>query len=69
MSAAANAAGYLYFHGTRPTSGFNDQVRHPDPEPKEGVSVLHTVLHTAKPTRTAKIEYRRRRYYPLPSAA
>jgi len=64
MSAAANAAGYLYFHGTRPTSGFNDQVRHPDPEPKEGVSVLQT----AKPARTAKIEYRRRRYYPLPSA-
>ena len=65
MSAAANAAGYLYFHGIRPTSGLNAQVGHRDPASTEEVSVLQT----EKPARTTRIEYRKRRSYPLPSAA
>ena len=60
MSAAANAAGYLYFHGIRSTSGPNAQVlRAPGDEarPAAGQSQL------VKPARTPRIEYRKRRVY------
>jgi hypothetical protein len=64
MSAAANAAGYLYAQGRLPVSNLNRQV---DAEPK-------TVLRQGqsqpvKQVRTPRIEYRKRRFYPLPSAA
>ena len=63
MSAAANAAGYLYAHGQRPVSdlGAKAETAHPDraakgtPEPVEQ-------------RRAPKIEYRRRRSYAVPSA-
>jgi len=64
MSAAANAAGYLYAQGRLPVSNLNRQV---DAESK-------TVLRQGqsqpvKQVRTPRIEYRKRRFYPLPSAA
>ena len=64
MSAAANAAGYLYAHGQRAVSDLNakaeaarpDRTAKPQPEP-------------VKQTRTPKIEYRKRRSYAVLSVA
>ena len=65
MSAAANAAGYLYAHGQLAVSDLNaeDAARSPESAPSRAQS---------KPidqARTPRIEYRKRRLYALPSAA
>ena len=79
MSAAATAAGYLYAHGQLPLPELEAQVgaershRAPKPgssrrlEPKS----VSTQAQSAAPRqmRAAKIEYRKRRFYALPSAA
>jgi hypothetical protein len=69
MSAAANAAGYLYVHGRVPAS-----------DPGTRGSGAHGAAQTsaerpapaqpqaAKPPRTPKIEYRKRRLYLVPSS-
>ena len=59
MSAAATAAGYLFAHGRLPAAGHSTQVDAERPHQSQPV----------KETRTPRIEYRKRRYYPLPSAA
>ena len=66
MSAAANAAGYLYAHGHLGVSELNAQVdaaRSPKSAPTSGQS--KPIEHV----RTPRIEYRKRRLYALPSAA
>jgi hypothetical protein len=78
MSAAANAAGYLYVHGQLPASDFNAQVeakRSPHAAKSQSTRRLEpkTVLSQGQPeplkqARTPRIEYRKRRFYPLPSA-
>jgi hypothetical protein len=60
MSAAANAAGYLYARGQLGALDLNAQV---DSARPQGQSA------PVKPVRTPKIEYRKRRAYALPSAA
>ena len=80
MSAAANAAGYLYAHRNLPTSDLNGQVdvesshqaaesqssrRRPEPEVVQQQGQSQPV----KQVRAPRIEYRKRRFYPLPSAA
>ena len=62
MSAAANAAGYLYAHGQLPLTNLKAQAG-PKLVLPQGQS------QPVKPARTPRIEYRKRRYYPLPSAA
>jgi len=79
MSAAANAAGYLYAHGQLPVSDLKRASRaqssHPTPPPRssrrpEPKSVLRQdQSQPVKQVRTPKIEYRKRRFYPLPSPA
>jgi hypothetical protein len=66
MSAAANAAGYLFAHGRVPASdrgaeGFAKNAAAESPAPAQSKPV--------KPVRTPKIEYRKRRLYLVPSAA
>jgi hypothetical protein len=67
MSAAANAAGYLYAHGYLPTSDVNTRV--------DVASSHHTAVlwqgqsQPLEKVRTPRIEYRKRRSYALPSAA
>jgi hypothetical protein len=63
MSAAANAAGYLYAHGQLPVSELHAQVEEPKTVPCQDQS------KPLKQARTPRIEYRKRRFYPLPSAA
>lgn len=79
MSAAANAAGYLYAHDQLPESDLNAQVElksshrtaksqssrrlEPKTVPSQGQS------EPLKQARAPRIEYRKRRLYPLPSAA
>ena len=79
MSAAATAAGYLYAHRRLPAAGHSSQAgaepphhtaesrpsRRAEPQtvPWQGES------QPAKEARTPRIEYRKRRFYPLPSAA
>jgi hypothetical protein len=58
VSAAANAAGYLYAHGYLAASNLDEQgnvERSPEPKP------------VPKPVRTPRIEYRKRRAYALPA--
>ena len=62
MSAAANAAGYLYARGRLLTAG-NKQGDAECSHHKQGES------EPLKQARTPRIEYRKRRSYPLPSAA
>jgi len=79
MSAAANAAGYLYANGQLPMSDLNAQVdaesSHPTAQSQSSRRVTpKTVLlqgqsQPVKQVRTPRIEYRKRRFYPLPSAA
>jgi hypothetical protein len=65
MSAAANAAGYLYVHGRMLASDHGPQgfaENSPErPAPAQSKPV--------KPVRTPKIEYRKRRLYLVPSTA
>ena len=60
MSAAANAAGYLYVHDRLPMSS-------KPPEPK--TAPLPDESASLTPPRTPRIEYRKRRFYPLPTGA
>ena len=55
MSAAANAAGYLYARGQLAAQG--------DAEPEQ------VQVKPVEPARTPKIQYRKRRSYSLPLAA
>ena len=59
MSAAANAAGYLYAHGQLPVSEFNGKV--------EAARAVKPQSELVKQTRAPKIEYRKRRSYAVPS--
>jgi len=61
MSAAANAAGYLYVHGGLAAAEPSSQTGAPSQPQRDAQS--------AKQSRTTKIEYRKRRVYPLPAAA
>ena len=63
MSAAANAAGYLYAHGQLPVSE-NTQA---DAEPPQRAAPARS--EAVKQPRAPKIEYRKRRAYALPAAA
>jgi hypothetical protein len=65
MSAAANAAGYLYVHGQLPISDLNAQV---DAASSHSTAQSRSAS-PVKQVRTPRIEYRKRRFYPLPSAA
>jgi hypothetical protein len=79
MSAAANAAGYLYAHNQLPMSDLSAQVdaassvpaaqsrasRHLEPK----AVLRQDQSQPVKEVRTPRIEYRKRRFYPLPSAA
>jgi len=79
MSAAATAAGYLYAHGRLPISDSSGQV---DAESSHNMAEAQScgrlepkVVPTqgqsqpVKQVRTPRIEYRKRRYYPLPAVA
>jgi hypothetical protein len=66
MSAAANAAGYLYTQGQLAVSDPNAQVEAAS-SPKRFPSRAQS--KPVEPVRTPRIEYRRRRVYTLPSAA
>ncbi len=66
MSAAANAAGYLYARGQLAASDLDaqaDAARSPKSAPSPGQS------KPVEQVRTPRIEYRKRRVYALPSAA
>jgi len=71
MSAAATAAGYLYAHGQLPAS---------EPDAQGNVEPWHRAAKSEsfprqveskplKQVRPPRIEYRKRRFYALPSAA
>jgi hypothetical protein len=62
MSAAANAAGYLYVHGQLPVSDTNAKAARPDRTAKPQAEPV-------KQKRTPKIEYRKRRSCAVPSVA
>jgi len=62
MSAAATAAGYLYAHGYRAESQSSVRLK-----PETGLR--REQVEAAKPLRTPKIEYRKRRWtLPVPPA-
>jgi len=63
MSAAANAAGYLYAHGHLAASDVDAQVHaaKPAPSPEQSKPVAQV--------RAPRIEYRKRRLYAMPAAA
>ena len=63
MSAAATAAGYLYAHGRLSAAEALPSRRLEPKNVRQGES------QPAKEARTPRIEYRKRRFYPLPSAA
>ena len=79
MSAAANAAGHLYFHGRLPTSDLSGQVdaesSHQTAESQSSkrlepkAALRQDQSQPVKEARIPRIEYRKRRFYPLPSAA
>lgn len=64
MSAAANAAGYLYAHGLLPVSNVDGRVDAPRPH-----RTVKPQPEPPKQARAPRIEYRKRRFYPMPSAA
>jgi hypothetical protein len=78
MSAAANAAGYLYARGGLPVSDRDRRreagrsphaVKSQSPKPLEPKAVpSQGQPEPLKQARTPRIEYRKRRSYPLPSA-
>ena len=71
MSAAANAAGYLYAHGQLAVSDLNGRVDVPrSPHAAKSQSSRRLEPETVpSQLRTPKVEYRKRRAYALPSAA
>lgn len=75
MSAAANAAGYLYAHGQLPLSELAAQVEaersHGTAKPQSSRRLVPSQAQSQplKQVRTPRIEYRKRRFYALPSAA
>ena len=79
MSAAANAAGYLYAHGHLPLSRLNAQAASEGSEPGTKSQSSGRVEPKADPFQrppqplkragTPRIEYRKRRLYALPSPA
>jgi len=79
MSAAANAAGYLYAHGLLPMSHIDAQVDAERPQrTQKSQSSSRAQPNSASPqdqstllkrVRSPRIEYRKRRLYALPSAA
>jgi hypothetical protein len=74
MSAAANAAGYLYAHGKLPVSNPGAQANAASSQhtarSQSSIRVLpQTQSPTVKPAAAPRIEYRKRRLYALPSAA
>ena len=64
MSAAANAAGYLYAHRQLPVSDLNAQADAATSRP----TAQSRSASPVKQVRAPRIEYRKRRTYPLPSA-
>jgi len=66
MSAAANAAGYLYAQGHLAVSDHDAQVEAAS-SPKRFPARAQS--KPVEPVRTPRIEYRKRRVYTLPSAA
>ena len=73
MSAAANAAGYLYAHGQLPIQ-LNPERSHSAERSQsstrlEPKSAPWQDQSQPLKQRTPRIEYRKRRFYPLPSAA
>jgi hypothetical protein len=79
MSAAANAAGFLYAHGQLPMCELNAQVgvagshrtakSQSSGPPEPNTALWQGQSQPPKQVRTPRIEYRKRRFYPLPSAA
>jgi hypothetical protein len=79
MSAAATAAGYLYAHNRLPVAELNRQAgaerRHcaaasqPSSRAELRTASRHAEPHPAKDARAPRIEYRKRRIYPVPAAA
>jgi hypothetical protein len=67
MSAAANAAGYLYAHDRLPMSDLDAQVDAASSH--STVQSRQVQSQPVKQVRTPRIEYRKRRFHPLPSAA
>jgi len=65
MSAAANAAGFLYAHGQLAGSDLDAQDAAGSPESAQPRAQSKPL----EQARTPRIEYRRRRLYALPSAA
>jgi len=74
MSAAANAAGYLYAHGQLPIQ-LNPERSHSAAKSQSSTRLepksapWQDQSQPLKHVRTPRIEYRKRRFYPLPSAA
>jgi len=71
MSAAASAAGYLYVHGQLITSTRNSQHKvgaRSSWRPEPRAVLQQDQLQPVKQARMPRIEYRKRRYYPSPSA-
>jgi hypothetical protein len=79
MSAAANAAGYLYAHGLLPESGLDTQADAASPHDKAKSQSSRRMepenpayqgqSQPVKTLRRPRIEYRKRRSYLSPSAA
>jgi hypothetical protein len=70
MSAAANAAGYLYAHGQLPMGDLNAPVKPArSHSAAKSESSRRLEPQPLKQPRTPRIEYRKRRFYPLPSAS
>ena len=68
MSAASNAAGYLYAHNQLPMSDLNAQADVESPHRTAKTVLRQGPSQPVKQVCTPKIEYRKRRFYPLPSA-
>ena len=68
MSAAANAAGYLYAHGQLARSDFDAQGS-AEHSQRTAKSLSQGESAALKLVRTPKVEYRKRRFYAVPSAA
>jgi hypothetical protein len=78
MSAAANAAGYLYAHGQLLVSDLDAQLdaesSHPTAQSRSSRPLEPKTVpwqgqsQPVKQVPTPRIEYRKRRFYPMPSA-
>ena len=72
MSAAANAVGYLYAHGRLAAAEPSSQTAAPSQPTKRAQPTSPAPqrdAQSAKQPGTTKIEYRKRRVYPLPAVA